>query len=54
MYRHVDPGAVQNARVLALSLVGTLQQDYILWQREQNMIQHQHFVYTLSHPYFQG
>lgn len=52
--RHVEPSAVQNARSLALSLVGTLQQDFIQWQREQQALQQQQLVYTFSQPYFGG
>ncbi|KZS15241.1 Uncharacterized protein APZ42_019330 [Daphnia magna] len=54
LLEHVDPSAVQNARSLALSLVGTLQQDFIQWQREQQALQQQQLVYTFSQPYFGG
>ena len=40
-FRHVDPAVVENARSLALSLVGTLQQDFVQWQREQLQQQQQ-------------
>ena len=57
--RHVDPNAVQSARSLALSLVGTLAQDFVQWQREQEELmkkqqqqpQQQQFIYTFSQPY---
>jgi len=48
--RHIDVVSVQNARSLALSLVGTLQQDYVQWQQQQQ----QQFVtthYTISQPW---
>lgn len=53
-FRHIEPSAVQNARSLALSLVGTLQQDFIQWQREQQALQQQQLVYTFSQPYYSG
>jgi len=41
LLQHVDPAVVENARSLALSLVGTLQQDFVQWQREQLQQQQQ-------------
>ena len=53
--RHGDPSTIQNARSLALSLVGTLQQDFVQWQREQQALQQQQqLVYTFSQPYYSG
>lgn len=58
--RHSDPNAIQSARSLALSLVGTLAQDFVQWQREQQAAQHQQqqqqqqFIYTFSQPYYSG
>ncbi|XP_046436739.1 KH homology domain-containing protein 4-like isoform X1 [Daphnia pulex] len=54
LLEHIEPSAVQNARSLALSLVGTLQQDFIQWQREQQALQQQQLVYTFSQPYYSG
>ena len=54
--------AVQNARALALSLVGTLQQEFVQWQRgqqqqqqqQQQQPQQQQLVYTITHPVYSG
>ena len=61
VYRHVDSMAVQNARALALSLVGTLQQEFVQWQRgqqqqqqQQKQPQQQQLVYTITHPVYSG
>lgn len=51
--RHSDPSVVQDARSLALSLVGTLQQDFVQWQKEQQAVQ-QHLVYAFTQPYYSG
>ena len=56
LLRHVEPKAIESARSLALSLVGTLQQDFVQWQREQQQQQQsqQQVVYTFTQPYYGG
>jgi len=41
LLQHTDAKVVENARSLALSLVGTLQQDFVQWQQQQTQLQQQ-------------
>ena len=51
--RHADPKAVENARSLALSLVGTLQQDFVQWQQQQAQLQQQQQQQQQQHHHHQ-